>query len=144
MSNALIALMMVSQGADVGGEPAVVPVDGAVTEVFVMETPGHTSFAYLPHTISVRNDESGEVRSATIVSYNPRTQATRPGDQIGARSTMEFACARQSYREMRTVSQRMSGEQVEVVPANPARPFFQTRPGSYERLLADAICAVRL
>ncbi|OYW84538.1 MAG: hypothetical protein B7Z22_10465, partial [Hyphomonas sp. 32-62-5] len=80
----LIALMMVSQGADVGGESAVVPVDGAVTEVFVMETPGHTSFAYLPHTISVRNDESGEVRSATIVSYNPRTQATRPGDQIGA------------------------------------------------------------
>jgi hypothetical protein len=109
-------------------------------EVFVMETQGHTRFAYLPASVAVRASADGEVRSAMVVTHNPDRGTPRPDDQIGARGTMEFICTRHAYREVTMLSIRRSGEEIVVVPANPARPFAETRPESLERKLADAIC----
>ena len=131
MNHALFALAAVASASGGG-------------EVFVMETPGHTRFAYLANSLSVRPGEEGDVRSATIITHNPDAGTPRPGDQIGARGTMEFQCARHAYREVSTVSLLRSGEEIVVVPANPGRAFAVTRPGSFERQLADAICAVQL
>ena len=117
---------------------------GTGSEVFVMETPGHTRFAYLPSSLTVRASEDGEVRSAIILTHNPDSGTRRSSDQIGARGVMEFRCANLAYREVSTVSIRRSGEELVVVPANPARRFAETRPGSFERRLADAICKVAL
>ena len=113
----------------------------APAEVRLLETPGHTVFAYDPASLTVTSGPDGEVRRATIITHNPARPGS--GEQVGARGTMEFACATLAYREVQTTSIRGDGTQQEVVPANPARPFSPTRPGSFERSLVDAICAVR-
>lgn len=113
-------------------------------EVFVMETPGGSRFAYLPETIRVRAGAEGDVRSVTIITHNPDRGPPRATDQVGARGTMEFLCARHAYREVTMTSIKRSGAEVVVVPPDAARRFADTKPGSLERKLADAVCLVEL
>ena len=114
----------------------------APVEVRLLETPGHTVFAYEPSSLIITGGPEGEVRRATIITHNPAPPGS--GEQVGARGIMEFSCAKLAYRQVQTISIRGDGGQQEVVPTNPARRFNDTRPGSFERSLVDAICAVRL
>lgn len=116
----------------------------SASEVFVAETPGRTQFTYLPDTIRVRRGTEGDVRSVTIITHNAEMAPPRATDQIGARAVMEFACARLAYREVMTTSIKRSGAEVVVVPQSAARPFADTKPGSLERKLADAVCQAAL
>lgn len=116
-------------------------VAAAPGEVRLLETPSHTVFAYDPASLIVTNGPDGEVRRATIIAHNP----VRPGssEQVGARGTMEFACAPLAYRQVQTVSIGADGTEQVVVPADPARKFSGTRPDSFERSLVEAMCAVQ-
>lgn len=116
----------------------------SASEVFVAETPGRTQFTYLPDTIRVRQDTEGEVRSVTIITHNAEMSPPRATDQISARAVMEFVCGRHAYREVMTTSIKRSGAEVVVMAPNSARRFADTKPGSLERKLADAVCQVEL
>ncbi|WP_068076781.1 surface-adhesin E family protein [Novosphingobium lentum] len=110
----------------------------ALALVPIAETPGHSRFSYDPASVSV----DGDVRSALIVTHNPDRGRPLPGDQVSARSTMEFHCADHAYRQVSTVAIHRDGHAIEVVPPNAARPFAPARPGSFERKVVDAICGV--
>lgn len=112
-------------------------------EVVVGTTPGGTVIAYLPASLKVTAGAEGEVRRATVVTHNPASSQPSPDAQVGGRGEMEFACSRRAYRQLQSVSIRPDGSEVVAVPADPARPFAESRPGSLERKLADAVCGAR-
>jgi hypothetical protein len=118
-------------------------IGGGASEVFVLE-PGPTQFSYLPETIRVREGAEGKVRSVTMITRNPETSPLRAANQLGASAVMECVCARRAAREMMTTSIKRSGAEVVAVLPGAARLFADTKPGSLERKLADAVCQAEL
>lgn len=111
--------------------------------MFVLE-PGPTQFSYLPATISVREDAEGKVRSVTMITRNPEISPLRAANQVGAITVMECVCARRAAREITTTPIKRRGAEVVAVLPGAARRFADTKPGSLERKLADAVCQAEL
>jgi hypothetical protein len=110
--------------------------------VFVAETPGHTRFLIDDASLVDLTIGGAVVRQARILTENP-ADARLVSGQVGAEGVMQFNCAQNTYREWTTTSIRKDGTRQIVTPPSPARRFYPTRDGSFERKLLSAACTMR-
>jgi hypothetical protein len=113
----------------------------AARPVLVFETPGHTRY-FLDDASAVELPlREGSVVMARVLTQSAPDPHLISG-QVAADGLMQFQCASASYRQWNVFSIGKDGSRNQVVAPNAARAFTATRPGSFERKLLQAACAL--
>lgn len=115
---------------------------GWAKPVMVFETPGGTRY-YLDDTSAVEL----RLREGTVIMARVTTKSApdprMTAGQVAADGLMQFRCADSSYRQWNVFSIAKDGTRSQVVAPNAGRAFAATRPGSFERRLLVAACALK-
>lgn len=110
--------------------------------VLVFETPGHTRYLIDDASAAELRLREGTVVMARVMTQSAPDPRMTAG-QVAADGLMQFRCDQNSYRQWNVFSIGKDGSRNQVIAPNAARGFTVTRPGSFERKLLQAACALK-